>query len=408
MAFKYDIIWVDDICHQKHGESYIKLFETVGLRVHSYETRQQGMDALLSGIKCDAIVLDGKCADDSEDQVMTEAGLVGMIYHIRNHYKIPYFIYTGQSDLVDSSVFCKQYDYRVYQKGKLSEKPEPSGIKSQMQLLKDIISEIEASPRNRIKNLYSHAFAPIEKGYISSIAETPLLDILEALHSEEAFKDFNSVNYYNSMRQMVEYIFRGANRYGILPDAYVVDGKVNLRLSSMYLAGKEDKINNLRYGEEYDRVFPPYIENIIRSILDLCNLHSHTIDLSKDDEIKIEQFFLSSQSKYLVFSFALQMCEVLAWFHQYVINHLDIEQNRKTCRRIVPSSKNSNSMLNPADYEGKEYLPIEDEKGNYHCGPCLINPQYWRGGIVRLKNITPNTRKDTQTKYPFYAKIERI
>jgi hypothetical protein len=37
---------------------------------------------------------------------------------------------------------------------------------------------------------------------------------------------------------MVEYLFRAANKIGLLPDYFIEGGKVNLQGSSLYLAGK--------------------------------------------------------------------------------------------------------------------------------------------------------------------------
>lgn len=387
MDLKYDIIWVDDICNQPHGESYIKMFRAKGFQVHAYENRKEGLEALASGVPCQAIVLDGKCADDDEDQVMTEAGLINMIFEIRNHYKIPFFILTGQPDLEDSSVFCKQYDYRVYKKGKMDSYAEDSGIKSMPELFEDIVKDIEAQPKKIIRDHYYEAFLPIDKGYIPKSAEEPLLDLLYLLHDTENKAEIKPMLYYNSLRQIIEAMFRGANKLGLVPVQCIVDGVVNLNQSSLYMAGKTANVIGARYGFKNDRIFPPYIETIIRSILELGNIHSHTIDLDDADTKTLEQFFGTANSRYMIFGFTLQVCEVFSWFYKYAIQHNDRKKNLAKCN--VP------------------YEVQMDDEGKFHVSIMLLDTDKCRkerllGEKIIVMDYLPN-KSETKSKYPYLA-----
>lgn len=387
MDLKYDIIWVDDICNQPHGESYIKLFRAKGFNVHAYETRKEGLEALASGVPCQAIVLDGKCADDEEDQVMTEAGLLKMIFDIRNHYKIPFFILTGQPDLEDSTVFCKQYDYRVYKKGKMEVYAEDSGIKSMPELFEDIVRDIDAQPKKIIRDHYYEAFLPIDKGYIPKSAEGPLLDLLYLLHDKDNNAEIKPMLYYNSLRQIIEAMFRGANKIGLVPDQCIVDGVVNLNQSSLYMAGGTAKVIGARFGFKDDRIFPPYIETIVRSILELGNIHSHTIDLDEADTRSLEQFFGTANSRYLIFGFTLQVCEVFSWFYKYAIQHSDRNKNLSKCNI-------------PHEVE-------QDENGNFHISTLLLPyskcmKDKLLGEKLIVLAIEPN-QSETNSKYPYFA-----
>ena len=127
-------------------------------------------------------------------------------------------------------------------------------------------------------------------------------------------ENLNFVYEGNPLRKVIEYLFRTANKYGLLPDELVNDKDiVVLQWSSLYLAGKNVKYKDdvkIRYGEEGCKVFNDEISSMVKNILTFTNIDSHT---SEDNPYVIEE-----TKKELFFGYALQLCHVIKWFGEYI------------------------------------------------------------------------------------------
>ena len=249
--------------------------------------------------------------------------------------------------------------------------------------------------------IYSNVFTSIETLGISEYINSILLDILLPLHYTEKQSSFKPIHHYNQLRQLVEYLFRACHKVGLIPDQCIPNGIVNLNQCSIYLAGKNAEKAGVRYGEPGERVIPEYIEAIIRSVLDFGNVHSHTVELDAEDTIKIENILRSSQSKYLIFGLTLQLCEAITWFAKYISEHDDKEVNLLYCQGLIKDD-------DKAKYEGKICVPEQDENGVWHCEECLVILSHWESGRMKLKEISDNTNKRTNGKYPYFAKFDKV
>jgi hypothetical protein len=254
----------------------------------------------------------------------------------------------------------------------------------------------------QIKNdRYNKVFLSLDSLGISDYAEPILLDILIPLHFIEKQHELKPIHHYNQIRQLVEYLFRACHKVGLIPDQCMLHGVVNLNQCSLYLAGKNADKAGVRYGEVGERVVPEYIESIIRTVLDFGNVHSHTVELDNEDNVKIENILKSSQSKYLIFGLLLQMCEVIVWFANYISSHNDKEVNLLYCQQLVSDN-------NKSKYEGKVYIPQIDENGIWHCDECVVILSHWDSGKMKLRDISDNTNKRTNNKYPYFAKFDKV
>ena len=167
----------------------------------------------------------------------------------------------------------------------------------------------------------------------------------------------------------------------------------------MYLAGKDCLKAGVRYGSPGEKVIPEYIESFIRAILDFGNTHSHTVELSADDQSKIEFIFHTKKSRYIIFGLTMQICEVITWLADYISKHNDKEINLLYCTELPKGC---------TEYNGREMEPIKDSDGIWHCGECVVAIQNWiPGKKMRLKDVQRNTR-DTKDKYPYFAKFDKI
>ncbi|MBQ3945905.1 MAG: hypothetical protein II670_09920, partial [Alphaproteobacteria bacterium] len=338
----------------------------------------------------DAILLDAKIFDQSEEN--EEARLVGLrkaIDHINKtslRRNIPYFISTGQPDLMDDDTF-KEIFGEYYIKGK-----------DDLRLIADIIEAACKSTRFEVKSLYFDAIEQLS--LLDENAARYMLDILETMHYPASHLDFNPVLYYNQLRQILEWNFRNANKYAIIPYKCIVNDKVNLNQCCYYLCGKNATATEVhfRYGEcrsknDFDRIVPPYIESMMFLILNLGNLNSHTTILTDKEEEKL-RFFLNNSvknSRYLIFSLALQVCEITIWMSNYINEHREVEKNRAMFRII------DNTEQEKGDIELKKQMTedkspqIQDSSVTSVKAPPILskeleNGKYYQGILVEVEN----------------------
>lgn len=391
MSKKYNILWIDDEWDKMPAFKQ-ECEELYNLKLEPYRTRKAGMQALEDNLeKWHAVLLDAKMFDESENEQASLAGLGKAKAHLdRLSVKkaIPYFISTGQPDLLDDNNFKALFG-NYYTKAKDDEK-----------LMADILQAILNAESSQIKAIYSNVFASSETLDISEYIDSILLDILLPLHYTEKQSSFKPIHHYNQLRQLVEYLFRACHRVGLVPDQCIPNGIVNLNQCSIYLAGKNAEKAGVRYGEPGERIIPDYIEAIIRAVLDFGNVHSHTVELDAEDTVKIENILRSSQSKYLIFGLTLQLCEAITWFTKYISVHDDKEVNLLHCQSLITDEKTE-------IYEGKDFIVEQDEKNNFHCGQCRLSytaAQDYKGKMVTLYEVKNNDAK-SKDNYPYFAKF---
>lgn len=284
---------------------------------------------------------------------------------------------------------------------------DPESGEYQMDIMLDRIKNIsEHKLEYKIKEKYQDVFRILNIGIMrdKEIMSKTMIDILMALHYPEARPPFEPIKYYNLLRKMVEMIFRVLHTYGILPDDCIGEhGEVNLTDSSKYLAGLDVTRIGIRYGEAKDKVFPSVIAGIVKNILQVANTQSHTISLSKEDDEKVRSYLFQIKSHYLLFSYALQLCDVIVWLGHYLIEHPDIELNKKMCHHV----ENHESTYNKAD--SLQYK-IELTDGILHCGPYAIPKIKFSDCIGKYAIVNRSTLNESPTKdkYPYFGKDIKV
>ena len=396
MSKLYNILWIDD--EWEKMPSFMKECEEYyHLKLWPYKTRKAGMEALEQNLDMwHAVLLDAKMFDETENEVAKLTGMSkakAQLERLSCKKAIPYFISTGQPDLLDDENFEEMV-------GKYYEKDTDDE-----QLIKDIVAAIQKSETLQVKAIYEHVFHTLESLGISEYTDDILLDIFVPLHFPEKASSFKPVHHYNQLRQLVEYIFRACNRVGIIPNECIPNSIVNLSQCSLYIAGKDAEKVGVRYGEPGDRIIPTYIESIIRSVLEFGNVHSHTVELDSEDLIKVESILRSAHSKYLIYGLALQMCEVITWFSNYITANKNREENLAKCKTLPKAQELDDKK---SKYEGQIFVPEKDNDGDWHCGECTVIISHWESGKMRLKEVADNTNRRTKSKYPYFAKYDKI
>ena len=140
-------------------------------------------------------------------------------------------------------------------------------------------------------------------------------------------------------------------------------------------------------------------------VLYLGNIKSHTAKLPKDDIDRLERYLKDEvkNSRYLVFSLTLQICEITMWLGRYMDAHPNKEENLRKCTKIeVPSQPEKENNIEMCGI-------IELHDGVYHIGakvclnPLFVKQRNWLGKKVRIVKYNENQNDKTKDQYPYFA-----
>lgn len=386
----YNVLWIDDE-YDKMTAFQQECEDFNGLHLEPFRTRKAGMEALEKDLDhWDAVLLDAKMFDESENEVANLTGLgkaKQRLDELSMKRTIPYFISTGKPDLISDKNFRSLFgDY--YEKAKDDER-----------LIEDMKKAIENSDKAQILNRYKDVFDALSSLEIRNEVESILMGIFLPMHYPAKDPNFKPVLHFNPLRQVLEYVFRACHKVGLIPDQCMAGTNINLNQCSLYLAGKNATKAGVKYDGPGARIIPEHIESFIRSVLEFGNTHSHTVELSEEDQTKIESIFRSKRSRYIIFGLTMQICEVITWLAEFIGEHNDKEINLSFCKELPKDG---------AMYNGREMVPEQDDDGIWHCGECVIpfKPEII-GKQIRLRDAQPNTR-GTKDKYPFFAYYDQL
>lgn len=386
----YNVLWIDDE-YDKMTAFQQECEDFNGLHLEPFRTRKAGMEALEKDLDhWDAVLLDAKMFDESENEVANLTGLgkaKQRLDELSMKRTIPYFISTGKPDLISDKNFRSLFgDY--YEKAKDDER-----------LIEDMKKAIENSDKAQILNRYKDVFDALSSLEIRNEVESILMGIFLPMHYPAKDPNFKPVLHFNPLRQVLEYVFRACHKVGLIPDQCMAGTNINLNQCSLYLAGKNATKAGVKYDGPGARIIPEHIESFIRSVLEFGNTHSHTVELSEEDQTKIESIFRSKRSRYIIFGLTMQICEVITWLAEFIGEHNDKEINLSFCKELPKDG---------AMYNGREMVPEQDDDGIWHCGECVIpfKPEII-GKQIRLRDAQSNTR-GTKDKYPFFAYYDQL
>lgn len=395
MKTKYEVIWIDD--EWEKMDAFKEECEVIHqIYLHPFRTQKAGMDEFdKNPKKWDAIILDAKMYDESENEVPRLDGLRKAVQHINEKSllrKVPYFISTGQPDLMDNETFEQAFG-TYYIKERDDQK-----------LIQDIKNTASKSTRFQVKTFYLDAIEQLES--FDTWCYEKILDILEAMHFPE--KNIDPLLYYNPLRQTLEYIFRKANKANIIPDEFIGKDKddVNLNQCVQFLSGRNADWIGIRFGGVKDSVVPAHIKDMMFQVLNLGNINSHSRTLNDDELKKLEAYFKDNvcNSQYLIYSLALQICEIAVFMGKYIAANKDTNKNKKQCKTFGTVEK----------IEGNETICVIKSKrpGRESC-ICISAKYATSKGMIGKKVVvieeSPNTNIATKVEYPYFAtKIESL
>ena len=220
-------------------------------------------------------------------------------------------------------------------------------------MYKNIVKVAKKQANNIVLFRHNDVFAYLGKdSLIDEQARKLMLSMLGALYFPE--EHTNYVYEGNPLRKVMEYIFRAANKVGLLPkECFERDDQINLLESNRYMSGMNTKHSHIRYGKAGDdsegkggeTIFPPYLGNITKNIIEFGSIDSHTNE-AFPYTIDDKDLTLTENEKELFFSYVLQLCHVIKFFGKFAEQNPDISAN-KAKKKVLSAIAASAS-----DYEG--------------------------------------------------------
>lgn len=381
----YNVIWIDDEWDTR-GKPFIQLCE-VRHQIHitPFKTRKEGMDLLLKDERpWDAVILDAKAYNESENETANLKGLyeaIKQIEGLKMKKSIPYFVLTRQPDLMGDDTFNELIGsfYRKDSEG-------------QNQLIADLKAKVAESPRFQIRLKYEEAIERL--GTLDMWSSEKLLDILESMYNPE--KQIDPLLYYNPLRKILEFVFRAANKVLLIPEELIGKEKdeVNLNQCVQYLSGRPADWLGIRCGAPKYYIVPAHIKDMMFLVLNLGNVNSHSTSLNEKELKKLGRYLEGNvcNSKYLIYSLAMQICEIVLFMTNYIEKHQDRNKNKAMCKTIgiVEKIENNESICmirsKRPGHEANICLSAEYAKENDLVGKKVVV-------LDEVKNEYPETKE---------------
>lgn len=322
------VLWVED--DPVVIEQYPLKAENFDLQLVAYPCWDDAKAALENDFdRWSAIILDAKCKyhRDSEDNavVFLREALkdIAIICGKRGRI-IPWYILTGGdttevSDSINDERMKWDFDWNKKYYSKNTDND---------MLYRRIRNHARISPRLQIQQMYyKDVFDAIKELDLNDNVEFFLEDLLSEIHFPELDnKDYNDK--YKKVRQIVEYIFRSMMQKGLLPPQC----KINLTSSNRILSGQnimEGKGNDAVVIVEVEKaVLPKIIQDNIIHMIHTAGSDVHSEEGADTNSKHITEYLKDvGNTSYLLKSYALQLCDVILWYKNYIDKHNDEEIN---------------------------------------------------------------------------------
>ncbi len=399
------VLWVDD--KYKTLEGIYESAEDCGIELIGFKSAEEALLELEKPENYDAVVLDGLFYLNIVDQgtptkqtafikvasklkVLKEKGII-----------LPWFILSGQiSFTLDENSSVEGLADLDYANGKVFEKN-----KEEEDLWIELKKAVEQIPLYKLKQEYRQAFEVCTEKYIGVDAQKQLLNILSNIRNPN--NEFDDELYFTQIRIILEYMFRSANKFGLLHNACIKkNGNVNLTESSLFLAGKETLHLNVRCGISH---FPKLIADSVQSVLLITGAASHTTDPEIKNNIDLLTYRKIIRTPYLLYSLTFQLMDVLVWFKKYVDLNPNIEDNKKSWINIEPIIHNGDWIIGTIiEIQGNGFGTFKPDTSSQTIGILpIIMEQYSFKENDRVK-ITTKPNPSIEGGTPYIGLIEKI
>lgn len=388
----YNVLWLDD----DHNKPVFLPFKVTAskkkLNVTYCEFSDDFLINLGNGNCWDAVIIDviGKKSKDFSE---SDKGFIETFLRLtKDSPSLLRFIFSGQDSILNNEGYIKDIvsaNPAEYSKVLIYDKTD--GVES---LLNDVIRAIEENPLRKIQIKYQNVFEVFTKKYIGSEGMRELVEILIDINLNKPL--INDKPYFTQIRIILEYVFRAANRIGLLCDVCIgADGKINLTDSSRFLAGLPTRVQRINYQCSKTH-FPPILADNVKNLLRITGGASHSSDVKFDDQINLVSYKSYIETPYLLYNLAFIICDLIIWFKNYADQNDDVEYNK--------------SLWEVASNESTNYVGVieQDNDNNYFCGIYLlsylkVNTGFTVGDKIEIKDYDDNA-SGTKELYPRFSK----
>lgn len=413
---RYKVLWIDDDKSLHKGYCQLADFRQIELvPFTSWKAAETEFKANFQ--EWTAIVLDAYCKLDEKSlpnsNFLNEVVNQISICFAQNQREIPWYVLSAGTmnnfdfliqtiNLSNRIEHCQDWGELVYIKDDFQTAGEDN-------TLFDSICRVGDEMSNNVV-LYRHqdVFKYFGKDAIfSPEARRILLKALSVIYFPEENVGYEFKG--NPLRKVLEYIFRGAIKAGILPKECLNEhDNLNLNDCCLFFSGKEMTCENGKLAINLimprNKILSDDDSSLIKNIKNYSSSDSHT---NKDDN-----YVIGEDKKELFFGYLMQLCYIVKVVGSKIeenpnskINKSNIIKTPKTSVNIKSSKNLKFSEESKMKYEGFEAIVEQDNNGYYHCGDCILNysanPPL--GKTVRLSNIIENSRSSNIT-YPYFAK----
>lgn len=414
---RYKVLWVDDLTETQDA-IFATGFESVadekGIDLAPFTNWEEAELELRKNFKSySAIILDANCKYCKNDSKTDEFFIPSVVSSLARMFgekrqTIPWYILSaGTMSKFDDVVRIAQRDHAAHQEEWGNMVYLKDAIDNSQDSVDAMFTNIRKVSKSQNANIIAFNFQDVFKylgdgKLICKEARAIMMDMLCAFYFPADNWQFKYEG--NPLRKVMEYIFRAAYNYGLLPlECFERDNQLNLLESNRYMSGLETKHSGLRYGNEGDTIFPKYIGNITLQILNFTNADSHTNE-EHPYTIDDKNLEISEDEKELYFSYVLQLCHVIKFFGAFVDSHPDKEANKKM-KKVVAVSTSADSILADSPVGQRALIQMGEN------GPCILNcrlvPGFGKyvGSYATITEVDQNKGKDADA-YPYYAKVK--
>lgn len=426
----YKVLWVDDQNLDPHHnptsffEGYQLMAEEYNIELVPFDNWEEAEESLNKNFdEYSAIILDANCKihkSGLEDEAFITAVLPSLttIFGEKRKAKPWYLLSAGTMNNFENIVSAARYQHSknedwgelLYLKDNANESGE--SVKHNLNSLFSNIERIaKMQSRIRILSRHNDVFQLIGTDKLIGIdAKEILIRILTALYYPQECKGFDHKLYYNQTRQLIEKLFRGCHKVGLLPDECIENDIVNIWESYNFLSGKGMKNKPIRFGDNGETVLPPFIDKQLQQIIFLTNEFSHSSKEygTEKEHTNMREFIEKNNISGTLFALTLIIMDLIVWLDSYRKKH-SYDENRSKIKHITSNLSAELEVLKE-EHEGKTFLIEKDEDGDFHCGKCLISDKLYahieKKTYATVFDIVENTNPKSKTKYPLYGKFK--
>ena len=309
---RYNVVWADDEIHLLLDEFTLENLEEEGIFVVGKATHSEELDKVLEELhkrssvyKPDAVIVD---ANFSKKNIRvadkTTSGLVHSLSLMEKYASIPFFLYTKRKEEILKNIYAEgELDYfekqnRWFEKGNV-------GFSRLLKRIKEVVDE-RATPEFVLRNKYPREFDVAER---IPGAESILL---KCLLLENGRDNTGSVDYFTSLRKIMEGMFDICKKQRIIPDINELNG------CCAFLENKHSDY----YIVEGEKIMHEALVYALRYALDMTQDASHNREKLK---LRTDEYARETQSNHLFSSILHITMDLLLWLGERMTS--DTERN---------------------------------------------------------------------------------